>query len=61
MVLRGRDSDLLLDETAREMTKRGPGATLVEFEECGHNPALLERHQIDPILDWLRANGNDGR
>ncbi len=61
VVLRGGHSDLLIDETARQMTKRGPGATLIEFEECGHHPALLERHQNDPIVDWLLADGDQGR
>lgn len=53
LVLRGRDSDLLLTETAEEMTRRGPGAELVEFEGVGHAPALMAEEQIAVIRDWL--------
>lgn len=53
LVLRGQDSDLLLPETADEMTRRGPGARLVEFEGVGHAPALMANDQIEVIQDWL--------
>jgi pimeloyl-ACP methyl ester carboxylesterase len=55
LVLRGEDSDLLLRETANEMATRGPGAEVIEFPGCGHNPPLLERPEIDAIIDWLGA------
>ena len=35
LVLRGAESDVLLAETAEEMTRRGPGARLVEFPGIG--------------------------
>jgi pimeloyl-ACP methyl ester carboxylesterase len=53
LVLRGADSDLLLAETADEMTRRGPKATLVEVEGCGHAPALMAADQIAAVRDWL--------
>lgn len=53
LVLRGAESDLLLPETAREMTERGPKAKLVEFEGIGHAPALMADHQIATVRDWL--------
>ena len=53
LVLRGADSDLLLPETAREMTGRGPGAELVELEGIGHAPALMAEDQIATVRDWL--------
>ena len=53
LVLRGADSDLLLPETAQEMTERGSKAKLVTVPGCGHAPALLEQSQTDPILEWL--------
>jgi len=53
LVLRGKESDLLLDETAREMTTRGPKATLVEFRGIGHAPMLMARDQIDIVLNFL--------
>lgn len=59
LVLRGADSDLLLAETAREMTRRGPGATLVEFAGVGHAPALMHDDQIAAVSDWLLATRPD--
>ncbi len=53
LVLRGAESDLLLPATAREMTRRGPRATLVEFPGIGHAPALTSADQIAAIRDWL--------
>lgn len=53
LVLRGTDSDVLLDETASEMTKRGPRAKVVQFRGVGHAPALMAKDQIDTIHDWL--------
>ena len=53
LVLRGAESDLLPVETAEEMTRRGPRATLVEFDGCGHAPALMAPDQIAAVRDWL--------
>ncbi len=53
LVLRGARSDLLLPETAAEMTRRGPKAELVEIPGCGHAPALMDQAQIAIVADWL--------
>lgn len=53
LVLRGAESDLLLPETAEEMTRRGPRATLVEIAGCGHAPALMAPDQIAIVRDFL--------
>ena len=53
LVLRGAESDLLPAEVAQEMTRRGPAATLVEFPDCGHAPALMDDDQITVVRDWL--------
>lgn len=53
LVLRGANSDLLMPETAREMTERGPRAELVTIDGCGHAPALMADDQIKVITDWL--------
>ena len=53
LVLRGANSDLLLAETAREMSQRGPRAQVVEIEGCGHAPALMATDQIELVVDWL--------
>lgn len=53
LVLRGRDSDLLLHDTAQEMTRRGPRARLVEFAGIGHAPMLMAQDQIDVVREFL--------
>jgi pimeloyl-ACP methyl ester carboxylesterase len=55
LLLRGADSDLLLAETAREMTQRGPKPKLKVFEGCGHAPALMAKDQIEVVRDFLLA------
>ena len=51
--MRGKDSDLLLDETARDMTRRGPKARLVEFAGVGHAPMLMAPDQIAVVREFL--------
>jgi len=57
LLLRGKDSDLLLSETAREMTTRGPKATLVEFPGIGHAPMLMAADQINVVREFLLEQG----
>ncbi len=57
LLLRGETSDLLLPQTAAEMTRRGPRATLVEIPGCGHAPALFDDGQIRIITDWMGRAG----
>lgn len=53
LVLRGADSDLLLPETAEEMTRRGPRAQLATIAGCGHAPALNVPAQIELVRRFL--------
>ena len=53
LLLRGRESDLLLSETACEMTTRGPKAKLVEFAGIGHAPMLMAQSQIAIVREFL--------
>ena len=53
LLLRGADSDLLLRETALEMTQRGPKPQLVEFAGVGHAPALMAEDQISAVRKFL--------
>ena len=53
LLLRGKESDLLLSETAREMAARGPQAKLVEFAGIGHAPMLMEQSQIAVVREFL--------
>jgi pimeloyl-ACP methyl ester carboxylesterase len=55
LVLRGAQSDLLLHETAVEMTQRGPKAQLKEFNGIGHAPALMSADQIEVVRSFLLA------
>ena len=56
LLLRGRESDLLLEATAQEMTRRGPRARLVEFPGIGHAPMLMAQDQIEVIRDFLMGD-----
>ena len=40
-------------DTAAEMQRRGPNATVVAIPEAGHAPALMAPEQIESILAWL--------
>ena len=57
LLLRGKESDLLLSETAREMTTRGPKAKLVEFAGIGHAPMLMAADQINVVRQFLLGQG----
>ncbi len=46
LLVRGSESDLLTRETARQMTERGPRATLVELSGIGHAPTFMHADQI---------------
>jgi pimeloyl-ACP methyl ester carboxylesterase len=53
LVLRGEHSDLLTRDTAGEMTRRGPRASVVEIRGVGHAPTLLHADQIALVRDFL--------
>lgn len=54
-VLRGETSDVLLRETADEMSRRGPRAKVVEVAGVGHAPMLLDDMQISLAREFLLA------
>ena len=56
LLLRGAVSDLLLAETAQEMTRRGPKASLVEIAGIGHAPMLMAEDQIKVVRNFLLSN-----
>jgi len=58
LILLGRQSDLLLAQTAQEMTERGPRAQLVQFEGIGHAPMLMADEHISVVLDFLLAESD---
>ena len=55
LVLRGAESDLLPESTARRMQERGPRVKLVEFPGIGHAPWLMSEDQIGPVRDFVLA------
>jgi pimeloyl-ACP methyl ester carboxylesterase len=60
LVLRGAESDLLLKETAEEMTRRGAAAArgqvqLRTISGAGHAPALMAPDQIAIVREFLAA------
>lgn len=55
LLLRGAESDLLSRETAAEMAKRGPKATVHEFPGVGHAPTLVQADQIEVVRRFLLA------
>ena len=53
LVLRGAQSDLFSEETAVEMTRRGPHARCVVFEGVGHAPTLVAPDQVAAVKAFL--------
>jgi pimeloyl-ACP methyl ester carboxylesterase len=53
LLLRGKESDVLTAEGAREMLRRKPGTRLVELDGIGHAPTLMSEAQIGLVRDWL--------
>ncbi len=56
LVLRGKESSFLSEETAERMLACGPETTLVEFDDTGHTPTLRNDEQVSVISDWLAEN-----
>jgi pimeloyl-ACP methyl ester carboxylesterase len=55
LVLRGGQSDVLLESTVRRMQEGGPAVHLVEFEGIGHAPWLMSADQIGAVADFILA------
>ncbi|MGE4350759.1 MAG: alpha/beta fold hydrolase [Bdellovibrionales bacterium] len=55
LVLRGSLSELLPQNIAQEMTRRGPCARLVEIEGAGHAPSLMDEKQIRIVEEFLES------
>lgn len=52
-VIRGAMSDILSEDTAQEMTRRGPRATVERIPGVGHAPSLIADEQIDVVERFL--------
>ena len=55
LLVRGALSDLLSADTALEMTRRGPRATLSEIAGVGHAPMFMSEDQIALVRDFLKG------
>lgn len=53
LVLRGKESPALTKDIADRMLEEGPDTTIVEIEDTGHAPHLLNKQQTSIIKDWL--------
>lgn len=53
LVLRGGESELLREETARSMVDGHPERRLLTFPGIGHAPALASDDQIEPVARFL--------
>lgn len=55
LLIRGELSDLLSADTAAEMTRRGPHATLQTVAGVGHAPMFMSDDQIALVRDFLKG------
>jgi len=53
LLLRGKQSDVLLESVAAEMCERGPKPRLVEFDDVGHAPTLATEAEWAVLRDFL--------
>ena len=53
LVLRGKESDVLLESTVQEMKRRGPPVEVIEIEGVGHAPTLTAPEHVRIVRDWL--------
>lgn len=59
LLLRGAESDLVLQDTVPHMRERGPGARgllqTIEVPGCGHAPALNVPEQLDWVTGFIES------
>jgi pimeloyl-ACP methyl ester carboxylesterase len=55
LVIHGRHSDILLSEHIIKMQEIHPRTDLIEIENAGHAPALLELAEHEKIKNWLQS------
>ncbi len=55
LIIHGRHSDILLPEHITKMQETHSHTDLLEIEDAGHAPALLELAEHEKIKNWLEA------
>lgn len=53
LILRGEKSNMLSKDTALKMLEGRGNIKLIEYENVGHTPSLLEVRQCKDVGDWL--------
>ena len=53
LLVRGAQSDLLSDDTAKEMLARNDRARLIQVQGVGHAPTLMHDDQVEPVAAFL--------
>ncbi|MCW5600271.1 alpha/beta hydrolase [Nitrosomonas sp.] len=53
LVIRGLESDVLMDDTSEAMKIRGPKANIIDLPNVGHAPMLINREQIAIVKNFL--------
>ncbi|MEQ1790610.1 MAG: alpha/beta hydrolase [Rickettsiales bacterium] len=56
MLIHGMDSDILTHQTAIQMEQSHPDFSLLEIENVGHAPALMDSVQIAAIKRWIDSH-----
>ena len=55
-VIRGKNSQVLEEETLQEMKSRKPHIDIYEVKGVGHAPSLAEEKQITRVYEWLMSH-----
>ena len=53
LIIHGHHSDILLREHIIKMRETHPDTTLIEINDAGHAPALLQQEEHEKIACWL--------
>ena len=56
LVIRGKNSQILEEDTLQEMKKRQPSMDIYEVAGVGHAPSLAEEDQITRVYEWLMSH-----
>ncbi|KTC86630.1 alpha/beta fold hydrolase [Legionella brunensis] len=55
LVIRGKNSDMLLPEHIKRMQRGHPNVEVIEIENAGHAPILFESREHEKIAHWLNS------
>ena len=61
LVIRGQQSDLLLEAVLKDMKRRNRNVGVHTIPDCGHAPALIADDQIEIVTKFLSGNDPDAK